>query len=58
MYKDIVEQTIRPANHLTIDHRFPKLRWSDTYAEKDKTDMSANGHRNKCKVATTKKIKW
>ena len=42
MYKDIVEQTIRPANHLTIDHRFPKLRWSDTYAEKDKTDMSAN----------------
>ncbi|MDI1495456.1 MAG: hypothetical protein K8823_1178 [Cenarchaeum symbiont of Oopsacas minuta] len=40
-YKDVVEQIKRSANELTIDHRFPRLRWTDGYGDADmKTDMS------------------
>ena len=40
-YKDVVEQVKRSANELTIDHRFPRIRWIDGYGNMDmQTDMT------------------
>lgn len=35
-YKDVVEQTSREPNELTIDHKFPLIRWGTKYGEKEK----------------------
>ena len=39
-YKDVVEQQKRPQNHLTIDHKFPMIRWPSGYGGADREDLS------------------
>ena len=34
-YKDIVEQTTRQPNELTMDHKFPLIRWDSNYGKQD-----------------------
>lgn len=39
-HKDVVEQTTRTAKELTIDHRFPMIRWTPEYGNADKQNMN------------------
>jgi len=39
-YKDIVENTTRAPSEITIDHKFPIIRWPESYGEKDKQIMN------------------
>ena len=39
-YKDVVEQQIRQKNELTIDHKFPRIRWPRGYEDADREDLS------------------
>ena len=38
--RDVVEKTERPPNQLTIDHKLPRLRWTEEIAAKQ-TDYAA-----------------
>lgn len=39
-YKDAVDQSKRGATDLTIDHKFPMIRWPKNYGDADREDMS------------------
>lgn len=39
-YKDVVEQQRRAQDELTVDHKFPIIRWPEGYGDIDREDLS------------------